>query len=143
MSKRPCYFKASDGIPLYGVYHEPVTPTFAPVLITTSLFEERKSAYSTLYQLANQLEKSGHAVLRFDFRGSGESGGDSGCRKWRDLTSDLKDAGDFLKEQSGASLFHLIGLRLGASICIEEAIRLKPITLTAIAPVIRSRRRSR
>jgi predicted alpha/beta hydrolase len=98
------YINAPDGVPLYVAYRAAPEGAFqAPersqaIVIAPPLFEERKSSYAPLRRLARLLADAGHAVLRFDYRGSGESGGSaqrSGSvagRRWQDLAEDLATA---------------------------------------------------
>ncbi|MBI3829705.1 MAG: alpha/beta fold hydrolase [Planctomycetes bacterium] len=143
MPETPGYFPASDGTPLYGVYHAPDAPAKIPVLVAPSLFEERKSAYAALTSLARALATDGHPVLRFDYRGSGESGGDSGVRRWPDLAADLAAARQALAKQCGADAVALVGLRLGATLCLLEGAKLNAKAVVALAPVIKGAAQAR
>jgi len=135
----PGYFPTSDGIPLYGVYHCPelaCAPSKPATVIAPALFEERKSAYAALTALARQLCQQGHAVLRFDFRGSGESGGTPEARRWAHLAVDFDAACTALKKLSGAEQVAAVGLRLGGTLVLQAAANLKLSKAAALAPVI-------
>jgi pimeloyl-ACP methyl ester carboxylesterase len=137
MSETPGFFPARDGTPLYGVYHAPAGAPRVAVLIAPGLLEERKSAYAALAGLARDLAGAGHPVLRFDFRGSGESGGEEGRRRWTHLAEDLVSAREALLRLSGRSAAALAGLRLGATLVLQEAARLAPSAVVALAPVLK------
>jgi len=137
MSETPGFFPARDGAPLYGVYHAPSEASRAAVLIAPGLLEERKSAYAVLAGLARDLAAAGHPVLRFDFRGSGESGGDVSRRRWAHLAEDLAAAREALLRLSGRSTAALVGLRLGATLVLQEAARLAPSAVVVLAPVLK------
>jgi hypothetical protein len=108
------------------------------VLIAPPLFEERKSAYAALNGLARVLCAAGHPALRFDYRGSGESGGEPGARRWRHLAEDLAAARDALAQWSGRADVALLGVRLGATLALQEALGPKaPAALVLIAPVLK------
>jgi alpha/beta superfamily hydrolase len=135
MGEQPGYFAGPHGTPLFGAYHAPERAEGVPVLMAPALFEERKSAYAALAGLARKLASQGHPVLRFDYRGSGESGGASAGRRWRDLAADLAAAKEHLARWTGARAVALAGLRLGATLALSEAARLEAATVVALAPV--------
>jgi pimeloyl-ACP methyl ester carboxylesterase len=136
------YVKALDGSPLYAAYHaaaevKSTTSRLFPVVIAPPLFEERKSAYAPLRRLAEKLAAAGHAVLRFDYRGSGESGGDPAKRRWSHLAEDLAVARKTLARLSGKRDSVLLGLRLGGTLALQETIRAGGEGVVALAPVIK------
>lgn len=133
------YVKALDGSPLYVVFH-PAAAELAPrvpAVIAPALFEERKSAYAVLRRLAARLAAAGHPVLRFDYRGSGESGGVPTARRWQHLLDDLTVARQTLAELSGKADCLLLGLRLGATLILQEAARGRCFGAIALAPVVK------
>ncbi len=138
----PGFVKTLDGSPLYCVYH-PAAPVanpqcrYFPALLLPSLFEERKSGYAALRRLAERLAAGGHATLRFDYRGSGESGGDPAKRRWQHLAEDTAVARKTLARLAGARDSVLIGLRLGATIALQETIRAGGEGVIALAPVVK------
>ena len=133
------YVKSQDGSPLYAVYH-PTTfeasHALLPVVIAPPLFEERKSSYASLRRLAATLASAGHPVLRFDYRGSGESGGLSAVRRWRHLAEDLATARKTLSQLTGRRDSALLGLRLGGTLCLQESSRAGGEAVIALAPVV-------
>jgi pimeloyl-ACP methyl ester carboxylesterase len=136
------YVKALDGSPLYAAYHPAAVVAsthgrFFPVVIAPPLFEERKSAYSSLRRLAVALASAGHAVLRFDYRGSGESGGDPAKRRWQNLAEDLATARKTLARLTGKRDSVLLGLRLSGTLALQETIRAGGEGVVALAPVIK------
>ena len=137
--EQPGYFKALDGSPLYGVYHAPgqKNDRALPVVICPSLFEERKSAYAPLRRLALRLSAAGHAVMRFDYRGSGESGGAGASRRWQHLREDVAVARKTLAKLAGKRDSVLLGLRLGATLALQETQRVGGEAVIALAPVAR------
>ena len=136
----PGYVKTLDGSPLYCVYH-PAAPVanpqrrYYPTLLVPPLFEERKSAYAGLRRLAERLAASGRATLRFDYRGSGESGGAPSKRRWQHLAEDTAVARKTLARLAGARDSVLIGLRLGATLALQETIRVGGEGVVALAPI--------
>jgi pimeloyl-ACP methyl ester carboxylesterase len=128
------YIKAPDGTPLYVAYH--AGGDAAPVVIAPPLFEERKSAYAPLRRLAEKLAAAGHPVLRFDYRGSGESGGDPGARHWPHLAEDLAAARAAIVKLSGKDNVVLLGLRLGGTLVLQEALKGGVDAVIALAPIV-------
>ncbi len=138
----PGYVKALDGSPLYCVFHAAAAVAnpqrrYHPTLLVPSLFEERKSAYAALRRLAERLAAAGHATLRFDYRGSGESGGDPAKRRWQHLAEDVAVARKTLARLAEARDSVLIGLRLGATLALQETIRVGGEAVIALAPIVK------
>jgi pimeloyl-ACP methyl ester carboxylesterase len=133
------YVKGLDGSPLYAAYHFPDSGKAGrplPVVIAPPLFEERKSAYAALRRLATQLAAAGHPVMRFDYRGSGESGGSSAARRWEHLAQDLMTVRKTLAALTGKRDAALVGLRLGATVALQESIRVGGECVVALAPIV-------
>ena len=136
------YIKALDGSPLYAAYHpaadvKSTTSRLFPVVIAPPLFEERKSAYAPLRRLAEKLAAAGHAVIRFDYRGSGESGGDAAKRRWSHLAEDVAVVRKTLARLSGKRDSVLLGLRLGGTLALQETIRAGGEGVIALAPIVK------
>lgn len=135
------YIRALDGAPLYCAYHFPnenavVKGHGYPVVIAPPLFEERKGAYAPLRRLAQRLAAAGHAVMRFDYRGSGESGGKPEARRWEHLCQDVAVVRKTLARLSGKRDSALLGLRGGATVCLQESIRTGGEAVVALAPLV-------
>jgi alpha-beta hydrolase superfamily lysophospholipase len=151
------YLTTPDGISLYAVFHpagQTSASIFRPVLILPPLFEERKSAYATLRILAETLAAAGHPTLRFDWRGSGESGGKPGERCLSDLLTDATTTAQALSTwttKAGLSpdkngLVYLLGVRLSASLAMawaSEQSSFPSAGVIAIAPVVSGERQVR
>jgi pimeloyl-ACP methyl ester carboxylesterase len=133
------YIKALNGDHLYAAFHAPA-PEFnarrLPVVIAPPFFEERKSAYAALRQLAVALSAAGHPVMRFDYRGSGESGGAGAVRRWEHLAQDVATVRKTLASLTGKRDSALLGLRLGATLALQESIRVGGECVVALAPVV-------
>ena len=142
MSEQLGYIKALNGEPLYAAYHAPADVDASgrrilPVVIVPPLFEERKSSYFALRQLALALAAAGHPTMRFDYRGSGESGGYSGVRRWEHLAQDVATVRKTLASLSGKRDSALLGLRLGATLALQETIRVGGECVIALAPIVK------
>jgi pimeloyl-ACP methyl ester carboxylesterase len=78
-------------------------------------------AHATIRQLARALSSAGFHALRFDYYGTGDSGGDEtevGHEQW---LADVATAVDELKEISQLSHVDLVGLRYGAALAAGAA----------------------
>lgn len=133
----PGFFPAADGTPLHGVYHAPDGDATGVCILAPPLFEERKSAYGALVQLARALAAQGVGAFRFDYRGSGESGGEGGRRRWVHMAEDLLSACDAARKLSGNTPATVIGVRLGATLALTETARVQPASVVAITPVLK------
>ena len=82
-------------------------------------------AHRTMRQLALKLSSAGFHTLRFDFYGTGDSGGESIDIDLAGWEGDLESAIEELTEITGLSKVTLIGLRLGAAVAASVAARLR------------------
>jgi len=108
----------SGGLRLAGMLHVPAAAPAAAVLIGNPLFEERKSAQRPLVETARILADAGLAVLRFDYRGCGDSEGDFSDVTAGDWMADIQAAAGWLKSRFAALPLGLLGLRLGATLAL-------------------------
>lgn len=113
----------------------------AAVLLCNPFGEEASRAHRTYRVLATQLERAGYATLRFDYSGTGDSGGDDGDATIDQWLDDIATAGDELRATSGAKRLVLVGLRLGATLAGLATSRgaLRPRHLILWDPVVEGR----
>jgi hypothetical protein len=126
---------ASDTVWLAGTLTVPQgteTPVPAVVLISGSGAQDRDSyapiadGWRPFRQLADSLGRRGIAVLRFDDRGVGASGGDHGRSTERTGADDVRAALRYVKSQSSidprrlAILGHSEGARIAMLVAAEE-----------------------
>lgn len=105
-------FQSSDGTELIGTWHSavPETPERLPVLLAHG-FGEHSGRYG---HVVEALTQAGFGVLRFDFRGHGESAGRPGhIDRFDEFVEDLNAASLLLREVAGVerhlSLAHSYG----------------------------------
>lgn len=80
---------------LVCIVHEPAaTCDTAMVIIVAGGPQYRVGAHRQFVTLARQIARAGIPVLRFDHRGTGDSGGD--YRGFRDMDADIRSAIDYL-----------------------------------------------
>ena len=120
IQERPIEFD-SDGRRLFGMLYRPEDTPRAGVVFSNAFGEERKSACRMMVTAARALADEGLAVLRFDYRGCGDSEG-----AFRDATvstrlDDVRQAQQVLREQTGVDRVGLLGLRLGAALAARAA----------------------
>lgn len=128
----------SQGLKLFGVLHLPITKSKSPAVLFCHGFGGNKSGRYRLYvRLAEKLSQAGIAVLRFDFRGCGDSEG-----AFRDISieSQLEDAligTKFLLEhpQVNPKQFGIFGSSLGGTIATLLSAKVAQTkTIALLAP---------
>ncbi len=110
------YF-GSDGVTLYGTFHETGEPKAkGGILVIPPFGEERKCAYRLIVETARRLADAGFDVMRFDCSGTGESLGSHAAVTMKDWIRDAGLALEQLQTLSSAGRWVLLGARLGANI---------------------------
>ncbi|MFT6988277.1 MAG: pimeloyl-ACP methyl ester carboxylesterase [Paraglaciecola sp.] len=111
----PLFF-GSSAHPLYGIFHPPSGTEIKQeaVLLCPPFGQEYMRSHRAFRQLALILSKKGYAVMRFDYRGTGDSSGDIETTNIQEWLEDIKVAAHEIKETAHVKTVHLIGLRLGA-----------------------------
>ena len=113
----PFYFGAPDR-PLYGCFHEPrpgLQRTCGAILCPP-LWHEYIYSHRAYRQLAVRLSRAGYPVLRFDYYGSGDSGGDEEQGEIPQRLTDISTAVSEMRSRSGLGKVCLLGLRLGGTL---------------------------
>jgi uncharacterized protein len=80
-------------------------------------------AYRAMRQLSKMLSANGIHTLRFDYFGTGDSDGETSVGDFSGWEADIESAIGELKEAAGATRISLIGLRLGATLAANVAVR--------------------
>ena len=114
-------FLRQSGGALYAMHYE-VRDASAGLVMCAPIFEERKAAHRVMVEAARYLQGHGIAVLRFDYRGCGDSSGEFEDFTTADWLDDIHTARRFLSEQIGEDRrIGLLGLRLGGSLAMLAA----------------------
>lgn len=109
---------------LYGVYHAPVgTPRDMGVVLCYPFGQEYMRAHRAYRQLASLLAKKGFHVIRFDYRGTGDSSGNIESVQVQDWIEDVGGAIDEMRTVKRISSITVVGLRLGALIAAAACDR--------------------
>ncbi len=111
---RPVWFGPSDA-PLFGLVNSPDTQARGAVVICPPFGREYMNAYSTFVELAARLERLGFAVLRFDYRSTGDSFDRAAEESGSDgFVEDVRYAVEFMRGL-GAAHVAIVGMRIGGT----------------------------
>lgn len=118
--------KLDEGRALFGFYHPPKGGAGGAgsraVVLCPPLGYEAICAYPALRTFAERLAAAGHPVLRFDYDGTGDSGGlDSDPGRVRAWIESVSHAVDEVRALSGAGEVCLFGIRMGATLAAAAA----------------------
>ena len=137
----PLFFGAS-GHEMYGVYHPAVAVGHAGrgVVFCNPLPHEAIATQWAFRLLGDGLARERIHSLRFDYRATGDSAGDSEEMMISGHPRDIECAIDELKLLSGVQSVYLVGIRLGALFALEAA-KSRPDVVGVIAwePVVDGR----
>jgi pimeloyl-ACP methyl ester carboxylesterase len=106
-----------SGLECFATLHSPDGQPRGGIVLCNAVGFEGQTAYRTLWLLAEELVRRGFAVLRFDYYGTGDSGGDPVdvdlVSLWRES---LHGAIDTLRTATGFESVTLVGMRFGAAL---------------------------
>ena len=113
----PIYFGDSES-PLFGIYYFPQagTPRDEGAVLCYPFGQEYLWMHRAYRQLSVLFAKKGFHVLRFDYRGCGDSSGEIETVDFSDWQKDLGQAVDEIRDTGGLRQVSLVGLRMGASL---------------------------
>lgn len=112
----PFYFGPAAR-PIFGWYHAPEGRCRDGVVLASSLGLEGTRSHWSYRHLAERLASAGLGVLRFDWGGTGDSGGDDHePERVKTWVSDLNLAIDELKRLSGSARPTVVGVRVAATL---------------------------
>jgi alpha-beta hydrolase superfamily lysophospholipase len=115
------YFGPSDTY-LFGAYHSPKLSNRREGIVLCSPFgQENMRAHRSLRRLAINLSNLGYAVLRFDYRGTGDSAGTLDGVTADDWQQDIRIAIQELIDIAAVPNVSLLGLRVGALLAAQVA----------------------
>lgn len=120
------FFFGSSSSPLYGVYHpaHSAADRFEGIVLCYPFGQEYMRAHRAFRQLSNMLAQKGYHVLRFDYRGTGDSAGELEDFTPNDWLTDTEMAVQELRDVAGVKKVSLLGLRLGGLLAAKTAHRL-------------------
>lgn len=116
------FYFGSQEAPLYGAYHQPQGASRREGIVLCYPFgQEYMRAHRSFRRLAINLAAQGFAVLRFDYRGCGDSAGDINGVTAQDWINDIQSAVQELKDIAAVPNISLMGLRLGGVLAAAAA----------------------
>lgn len=131
------FFPENDDQYLYGCSYLPVGKTSEiGVVIVPPVGHERLRCYRESVNLARDLARAGYAVLRFDYRGEGESYGSIENTDVSTRLVDIQTAIIELSKRTKISKLCLLGFRIGAVFCLQIAEKLQIKRLILCEPVL-------
>ena len=115
---KPFFFGTSQK-PLFGLYHPPNggSSRVGGIVLCYPFGLEYLRVHRSFRELANRLAGVGFHALRFDYYGSGDSGGESESADAAQWMEDISAAIEEVRETSGSPRVSLLGVRLGAALC--------------------------
>jgi alpha-beta hydrolase superfamily lysophospholipase len=132
----------NQGEKIFAILHRPLEKTKVPAVLICSGFAGTKSGKFRLFvTLGQELAKRGIAVLRFDYRGAGDSEGEFEQMSLEGKVSDTLTCLDFLAKDSQIdnTRIGLLGRSLGGAIAVLAASQCPSIKSLALwAPVFTS-----
>ncbi|RJQ73892.1 MAG: alpha/beta fold hydrolase [Desulfobacteraceae bacterium] len=137
------FFFGEPPAALFGCYHRPqrVPDRGCGIVLCHPVGQEYIQSHRSVYQLAVQLTRIGFHVLRFDYFGCGDSGGDFEQGSLRQWTLDIQTAARALALRSDQGRIVLLGLRLGATLAMMAAAQSDAFeTLVLWEPILDGRR---
>jgi pimeloyl-ACP methyl ester carboxylesterase len=118
---------------LAAVLHRPAESTSSGVVICHGLLASKDSPKHV--QTARRLAQLGHAVLRFDFQGRGESSGDLLGLTFERQVDECLGAISALRKETGVDRVGLLGSSMGGAVailCAEEPVVKALVTQAAV-----------
>ena len=128
---KPLNFQGASGHELAGWLHTPDAPPRA-ALVFAHCFTCSKDLHMVRI-IARALSERGFAMLRFDFTGVGQSGGDFADTTLVSDVGDLEQAAGALRSQLGQDLpLGLMGHSLGGTAALMAASRIQRVSALAL-----------
>lgn len=136
----PFFFGPSES-PLFGSHHAPTQGARdTGVVLLPPIGQEGIRAHRALRQLALALSGARFHVLRFDYRGTGDSAGDFEDATLEDWSRDIGAASDELEDRTGVKRVSWVGLRMGAALALRAAKGRRDLDrLVLWEPIVRGR----
>ncbi len=102
------------------------------ILICQSVGQEYMRAHRALKLVSDRLADRGFAVMRFDYAGTGDSGGDFSEASTEEWLHNIAAAANELRTRTGVTEIALLGLRLGGLLAANAANRMTDVNYLAV-----------
>lgn len=106
---------------LFGLFHAPERNSDIAVVICPPFGQEGIRAHRLFRVLSDRLARSGVAVLRFDYHGTGDSPGEDTDGELEGWRRDVCAAHEELRRRAGSRRIMWVGARLGAAMAVLAA----------------------
>jgi len=127
----------SQGNFIYSSYYEPRSKLLNKgIIIVPPIGHERLRCYRECVNLARCLATQGYHVLRFDYRGEGESSESFECTDLATHRQDIDHAIEVLGAQGKIEAYCLIGFRLGAVLAMMSSSKMHIDRVVLCDPVL-------
>jgi pimeloyl-ACP methyl ester carboxylesterase len=113
MSARALWMDTSEGR-LFGVLHAARSPLRAGVVFCAPILHEHVRSHRLFALLAHELSGHGFNVLRFDYRGTGDSEGPDEAFSMQHAATDAEIAIEHLRSSTPGLPVIVLGIRAGA-----------------------------
>lgn len=121
---KPSFF-GNRGRPLYGVVASPKGSSRDGVVLCYPALQEYNQSHWVFRRLHAQLVRAGLHAMRFDYFGTGDSGGEVEDGTMAGWVSDIRTAMEELEETAGVRSLSLVGMGLGAALAVRASHSLK------------------
>lgn len=123
------FFFGPPATQLFGAYHPPQGASRREGIVLCNPFgQEYMRAHRSFRRLAINLAAKGFSVLRFDYRGTGDSASTLQTVTAKDWLDDIELAIQELMDVAGVQKVSLLGLRLGALLAADVAVKNKSVS---------------
>lgn len=114
----------------FAIYHPPGESVSRQtgIVLCYPMGQEYIRVHRSFRHLAIRLARHGFPVLRFDYYGTGDSAGDCEDGTLEQWLTDIDAAVHELRERAFRDRIALLGIRLGASLALQYAVKANSIT---------------
>jgi len=141
-SREPLVF-TNNSQKLFGIIHRPLNTQFSPAIVMChGLAGNKIGRYRSYVTVASELVKKGFTVLRFDYRGSGDSEGELHEMTVSGAVSDTLIALNYLKQDPfvDSDRIGLFGRSFGGAVALLAASKFSDIKSIALwAPLFHAK----
>jgi pimeloyl-ACP methyl ester carboxylesterase len=133
----PFYVKNKES-QLYSVYYEPKVSANngKGVVLCYPVGQEYIRCHRMYDNLARKLARQGIHTVKFDYSGTGDSGGDFSSARMAQWVSDIAGVAAELREGSDVQKLYVVGVRLGGLLALRYAEQAPVDGLVLLSPVV-------
>lgn len=132
MNRTECILNTNPGW-ITMVIDEPKIGSKGNILVCHGLTGDRSGPQNLLSILSKSLAGNGFRVIRFDFRGSGDSSGTFYNTTFKSMLEDFHKVNNFCMEKFNSSNIGVLGMSIGGVIASLASIQVKAKALALIS----------